>query len=73
MLLVPSGGLALLTSRTMPWILALSAAIACSAQAREYRYSDAHLHYVDFFQESAGMDALLERMQPAGDDRKERT
>ena len=43
----------------MPWILALSAAIVCSAQAREYRYSDAHLHYVDFFQESAGMDELL--------------
>ncbi|OZB33087.1 MAG: 5-oxo-L-prolinase, partial [Pseudomonas sp. 34-62-33] len=46
----------------MPWILALSAAIVCSAQAREYRYSDAHLHYVDFFQESAGMDELLEKM-----------
>ena len=52
----------MLTSRTMPWILALSAAIVCSAQAREYRYSDAHLHYVDFFQESAGMDELLEKM-----------
>jgi hypothetical protein len=33
--------------------------------AREYRFSDAHLHYVDFFQESAGMEALLERMAAA--------
>ncbi|MGY2289721.1 amidohydrolase family protein [Pseudomonas sp. SDO528_S397] len=33
-----------------------------AAQAREYVYSDAHLHYVDFFQESAGMDALLQAM-----------
>ena len=30
--------------------------------AREYTYSDAHLHYVDFFQESAGMPKLLEAM-----------
>jgi predicted TIM-barrel fold metal-dependent hydrolase len=27
-----------------------------------YAYSDAHLHYVDFFQESAGMDKLLKAM-----------
>lgn len=33
-----------------------------NASARDYRYSDAHLHYVDFFQESAGMDVLLKRM-----------
>ena len=39
---------------------------AWSAHARDYRYSDAHLHYVDFFQESAGMDTLLERMAEAG-------
>lgn len=32
------------------------------AGAREYRYSDAHLHYLDFFQESAGMDELLREM-----------
>lgn len=31
-------------------------------QARDYAYSDAHLHYVDFFQETAGMDALLQEM-----------
>lgn len=36
------------------------------AQARDYRYSDAHLHYVDFFQESEGMPALLEAMDKAG-------
>ncbi|MDM8349876.1 amidohydrolase family protein [Pseudomonas sp. sp1636] len=38
---------------------------ASSAHARDYRYSDAHLHYVDFFQESAGMDTLLKRMAEA--------
>ena len=48
-------------------VLRLSCALliglaACVAQAREYVYSDAHLHYVDFFQESAGMDELLEAM-----------
>ncbi|WP_259651462.1 amidohydrolase family protein [Pseudomonas sp. NCCP-436] len=46
----------------MPWLLALCAVLAGAAQAREYRYSDAHLHYVDFFQETAGMDELLEKM-----------
>lgn len=30
------------------------------------RYADAHLHYVDFFQESEGMPALLEQMEAAG-------
>ncbi|WP_341305186.1 amidohydrolase family protein [Pseudomonas sp. TMP25] len=40
-------------------ILSLTAQFA---QAREYRYSDAHLHYVDFFQESAGMTELFEQM-----------
>ncbi|MES2819030.1 MAG: amidohydrolase family protein [Pseudomonadota bacterium] len=33
-----------------------------SVQARDYDYSDAHLHYVDFFQESAGMAPLLAAM-----------
>ncbi|UVE19740.1 amidohydrolase [Pseudomonas sp. LS44] len=33
-----------------------------SAEARDYRYSDAHLHYVDFFQESEGMTKLLAAM-----------
>ncbi|MFC5698526.1 amidohydrolase family protein [Pseudomonas sp. GCM10022186] len=33
-----------------------------SGEARGYRYSDAHLHYVDFFQESDGMQALLASM-----------
>lgn len=40
-------------------ILALS---ACASQARDYHYSDSHLHYVDFFQESEGMQGLLKAM-----------
>ena len=32
---------------------------AGAASARDYTYSDAHLHYVDFFQETAGMAKLL--------------
>jgi hypothetical protein len=42
-------------------------ALLCSGlvQARDYRYSDAHLHYVDFFQESEGMEKLLEHMTEA--------
>ncbi|MHA6493342.1 amidohydrolase family protein [Pseudomonas borbori] len=43
----------------------VAALFAHGLQARDYRYSDAHLHYVDFFQESAGMDTLLERMAAA--------
>jgi len=30
--------------------------------ARDYTYTDAHLHYVDFFQESEGMQALIRQM-----------
>lgn len=40
----------------------LSALCALHATARDYTYTDAHLHYVDFFQESDGMPALLEQM-----------
>ncbi len=36
--------------------------LAMDGFAREYRYSDAHLHYVDFFQESEGMTSLVEAM-----------
>lgn len=36
--------------------------LAQQVEAREYRFSDAHLHYVDFFQESEGMTPLLEAM-----------
>ncbi len=45
-------------------LCALLAAFCASApaMAREYAYSDAHLHYVDFFQESQGMEKLLEAM-----------
>ncbi|TWC29231.1 putative TIM-barrel fold metal-dependent hydrolase [Pseudomonas sp. SJZ079] len=49
--------------------LALLIGLSVSAvQAREYRYSDAHLHYVDFFQESAGMPDLLKQMSAANVD-----
>ncbi|NQD92397.1 amidohydrolase family protein [Pseudomonas sp. CrR25] len=36
--------------------------VTCVVQARDYAFSDAHLHYVDFFQESAGMDELVAAM-----------
>lgn len=51
-------------ARTLGCLL-LSVTLSGMAQAREYRYSDAHLHYVDFFQESAGMDELLKAMDAA--------
>lgn len=38
------------------------------AETREYRYSDAHLHYVDFFQETDGVQKLLEAMDAGGID-----
>ncbi len=41
--------------------------LAC-AQARDYRYSDAHLHYVDFFQETDGIQKLLKAMDAGGID-----
>jgi len=50
----------------VPWIrLSLALLLttgSLAAQARDYAYSDAHLHYVDFFQETAGMDKLLKAM-----------
>ncbi|MBI6899329.1 amidohydrolase family protein [Pseudomonas putida] len=46
--------------------LLLSTGLFDAAQARDYRYSDAHLHYVDFFQETEGMPALLKAMDAAG-------
>jgi hypothetical protein len=39
--------------------------LATSAQAHDYRYSDTHLHFVDFFQTSAGMPPLLDEMATA--------
>ncbi|MDG1581955.1 amidohydrolase family protein [Pseudomonas sp. GOM6] len=47
--------------RHLPFV-ALVGLLAPLAEAREYRFSDAHLHYVDFFQESEGMTPLLEAM-----------
>ncbi|MGB3123057.1 MAG: amidohydrolase family protein [Pseudomonas sp.] len=53
----------------MPWtrlsLALLLAAASLAVQARDYAYSDAHLHYVDFFQETAGMDKLLKAMADA--------
>ncbi|SNR93301.1 amidohydrolase family protein [Pseudomonas segetis] len=47
-------------------IAALIAACATSTvEARDYRFSDAHLHFVDFFQESAGLDDLVANMAAA--------
>lgn len=40
----------------------LATLCALHATARDYRYTDAHLHYVDFFQETDGMASLLEQM-----------
>lgn len=44
-------------------VACLLAFCCANAGAREYAYSDAHLHYVDFFQESAGMPKLLTAMK----------
>lgn len=52
--------------RTSLAVLLLVAAMP--GEARDYRYSDAHLHYVDFFQESDGMNAQLEAMEKGGID-----
>jgi predicted TIM-barrel fold metal-dependent hydrolase len=49
-------------------LAALLLVLAIPGQARDYRYSDAHLHYVDFFQESDGMQALLQAMDKGGID-----
>ncbi|QLF92307.1 amidohydrolase family protein [Pseudomonas sp. ABC1] len=50
-------------------VLCLFALLLVSvAQARDYRYSDAHLHYVDFFQETDGMNKLLRQMDEAAID-----
>jgi predicted TIM-barrel fold metal-dependent hydrolase len=50
----------------VPWnrlsLALLLAATSLAVQARDYAYSDAHLHYVDFFQETAGVDKLLKTM-----------
>jgi predicted TIM-barrel fold metal-dependent hydrolase len=32
------------------------------SQARDYHYTDGHLHYVDFFQETEGMQVLIKQM-----------
>ncbi len=47
-----------LTRLICAWLLVVS---SNGAVAREYAYSDAHLHYVDFFQETAGMPSCSRR------------
>lgn len=51
-------------ARHLGWIVLMGLTLQ-SVQAREYRYNDAHLHYVDFFQESEGMEVLLKAMNAA--------
>lgn len=53
-----------MVARGLGWLV-LAGMLVGTAQAREYRYSDAHLHYVDFFQETAGMHELLKAMDAA--------
>ncbi|MFN3580336.1 MAG: amidohydrolase family protein [Pseudomonas sp.] len=51
------------------FLLALALCLAVfTAQARDYRFSDAHFHYVDFFQESEGIEALLKKMDESNID-----
>lgn len=54
-------------ARGLAWML-VPLLLSETAAARDYRYTDAHLHYVDFFQESEGMPALLKAMDAAGID-----
>ena len=43
-------------------VVAAWLAVVSLSEARDYHYTDAHLHYVDFFQETEGMSALLKQM-----------
>ena len=45
-----------------PFAVAAWLAVVSLSEARDYHYTDAHLHYVDFFQETEGMAALLKQM-----------
>lgn len=42
--------------------------LAAPLWAREYSWTDAHLHYVDFMQESEGMDGMFKAMDKAAVD-----
>ncbi len=55
-----------LSSLLILLVLVATAAPAAEAPERNYAYSDAHLHYLDFFQDSEGMTALLAAMDEAG-------
>lgn len=52
------------------WAIALFGllSLAGGVSARDYRFSDAHVHYLDFFQESDGMEELFKAMDAAGVD-----
>lgn len=44
----------------------LSLVVSSHASARTYSYADAHQHYVDFLQQSQGIEALVQAMDEAG-------
>src|SRR5690606_11775727 len=57
-------------SGALRWAIALLGllSLAGGVSARDYRFSDAHVHYLDFFQESDGMEELFKAMDAAGVD-----
>lgn len=58
--------LARVKARLLGTLLFTCACMAEQTASPLYRYSDAHLHYVNFFQETEGIAALLEAMDKAG-------
>lgn len=52
-------------SRIQPWVYGVAFACLSSASLAERTYSDAQLHYVNFVQETDGMDALFRAMDEA--------
>lgn len=47
-------------------VVAVFAALAIHDARAERQYADAHLHYVDFFQRSAGIQQVIDRMDDSG-------
>ena len=54
--------------RTLVALVIATALPISNAADRDYRFSDSHMHYVNFFQETDGMTALLEGMDAANVD-----
>ncbi|MBL7249623.1 amidohydrolase family protein [Alloalcanivorax marinus] len=56
--------------RALLWLALLGLVLPASGPlwARDYTWVDAHLHYVDFMQESDGADAMFQAMDEAGVD-----